>query len=96
MVRASGDSCPGYSLAESAKRGCHNGKHQAGRVRDRLSLTLACPTPDIHSIEDWRNDEVWIYLNQWQNPWGNSNKDLFTMYQVLQQITNALVIDTST
>lgn len=32
-------------------------------------------------LYSWHNDEVWIYLQQWQNPWGQSNKDLFTMYR---------------
>ena len=29
--------------------------------------------------EDWENDDVWIYLMQWENPWKYSNKELFAL-----------------
>ncbi len=48
-------------------------------------------------IEDWTNDEVWIYLNQFPNPWGHDNKELFTLYQGATADNECpLVIDTST
>lgn len=100
MVRASGEIILvlGTRKAESTKRATTMKKHQAGRVRDHLSPNASLPNSLIYTpIEDWRNDEVWIYLNQWQNPWGNSNKDLFTMYRGATADNECpLVIDTST
>ena len=100
MVRASGEVILvlGTRKAESTKRAATMKKHQAGRVRDRLSPNASLPNSLIYTpIEDWRNDEVWIYLNQWENPWGNSNKDLFTMYRGATADNECpLVIDTST
>jgi DNA sulfur modification protein DndC len=100
MVRVSGETIVvlGTRKAESAKRAATMSKHEVGRVRDRLSPNARLPNSLIYSpIEDWRNDEVWIYLNQWQNPWGYSNKDLFTMYRGATADNECpLVIDTST
>ena len=100
MVRANGETILvlGTRKAESAKRAATMEKHQAGRLRDRLSPNASLPNSLIYTpIEDWRNDEVWIYLNQWQNPWGQSNKDLFTMYRGATADNECpLVIDTST
>ncbi|AFY48442.1 putative sulfurtransferase DndC [Nostoc sp. PCC 7524] len=94
---------------ESIKRAISMEKHQAGSLRDRLNSNLvslnsllyhssSLPNSLIYSpIEDWRTDEVWIYLNQWQNPWGYSNKDLFTMYRGATADNECpLVVDTST
>jgi len=64
-------------------------KHQAGRVRDRLSLTLPAQLLIYTPIEDWRNDEVWIYLNQWQNLGETVTKTYSPCIGVLQQITDA-------
>jgi DNA sulfur modification protein DndC len=100
MVRVHGETIVvlGTRKAESAKRAATMNKHEAGRVRDRLSPNARLPNSLIYSpIEDWRNDEVWIYLNQWQNPWGYSNKDLFSMYRGATADNECpLVIDTST
>jgi len=100
MVRVNGETIVvlGTRKAESTKRAATMSKHEAGRVRDRLSPNARLPNSLIYSpIEDWRNDEVWIYLNQWLNPWGYSNKDLFTMYQGATADNECpLVIDTST
>ncbi|MBD2043097.1 DNA phosphorothioation system sulfurtransferase DndC [Microcoleus sp. FACHB-672] len=100
MVRVSGETIVvlGTRKAESTKRAATMLKHEAGRVRDRLSPNGRLPNSLIYSpIEDWRNDEVWIYLNQWQNPWGHSNKDLFTMYRGATTDNECpLVVDTTT
>ncbi|GAB4179095.1 MAG: DNA phosphorothioation system sulfurtransferase DndC [Coleofasciculaceae cyanobacterium] len=100
MVRIHGETIVvlGTRKAESSKRAATMNKHEAGRVRDRLSPNARLPNSLIYSpIEDWRNDEVWIYLNQWQNPWGYSNKDLFSMYRGATADNECpLVIDTST
>lgn len=100
MVRANGETILvlGTRKAESSQRAATMLKHQAGRIRDRLSPNASLPNSLIYTpIEDWRTDEVWIYLNQWQNPWGQNNKDLFSMYRGATADNECpLVIDTST
>lgn len=88
----------GIRKAESVKRAATMNKYEAERVRARLSPNGHLPNSLIYSpIEDWRNDEVWLYLNQWENPWGHSNKDLFTMYRGATADNECpLVVDTST
>jgi len=67
-------------------------------VRDRLSPNASLPNSLVYSpIEDWRTDEVWLYLMQWENPWGNNNKDLLAMYRGATADNECpLVVDTST
>ena len=100
MVRASGEVILvlGMRKAESNKRAIVMAKHEKGRVRDRLSPRSSLVNALAYTpIEDWRNDEVWIYLNQWGNPWGYSNKDLFSMYRGATADNECpLVVDTST
>ncbi|AFT98754.1 hypothetical protein O3I_003960 [Nocardia brasiliensis ATCC 700358] len=48
-------------------------------------------------IEDWDTDEVWMFLMQYANPWGVSNKDLLTMYQGASADSECpLVVDSTT
>jgi DNA sulfur modification protein DndC len=100
MVRANGETIVvlGTRKDESTKRAASMIKHQVGRVRDRLSPNASLPNSLIYTpIEEWRTDEVWMYLMQWQNPWGIDNKDLFTMYRGATADNECpLVIDTST
>jgi DNA sulfur modification protein DndC len=100
MVRSHGETILvlGIRKAESTKRAVTMEKHESGRVRDRLSPNASLPNSLIYTpIEDWSNNDVWIYLNQWENPWGQSNKDLFTMYRGATADNECpLVVDTST
>jgi DNA sulfur modification protein DndC len=100
MIRSSGEVILvlGTRKAESAKRAATMAKHREWRVRDRLNANPNRPNSLIYlPIEDWRDDEVWLYLNQWENPWGQSNKDLFTMYRGATADNECpLVVDTST
>ncbi|MBY0384822.1 DNA phosphorothioation system sulfurtransferase DndC, partial [bacterium] len=68
------------------------------RIRERLSPNTTLPNSLVFSpIEDWSNDDVWLYLMQVKNPWGFSNKDLLTMYQGANPDGECpLVVDTST
>jgi DNA sulfur modification protein DndC len=99
----------GTRKAESIKRAASMEKHEIGRMSEHLNdnsnsiksllyQSPSLPNSLIYSpIEDWRTDEVWIYLNQWPNPWKNSNKDLFTMYRGATADNECpLVVDTST
>ncbi|PSB34999.1 DNA phosphorothioation system sulfurtransferase DndC [Chlorogloea sp. CCALA 695] len=100
VVRANGETILvlGTRKAESIKRAATMEKHEEGRLRNRLSPNSSLPNSLIYSpIEDWRNDEVWLYLNQYENPWGQSNKDLFAMYRGATEDNECpLVVDTST
>ncbi|MGL4883153.1 MAG: DNA phosphorothioation system sulfurtransferase DndC, partial [Waterburya sp.] len=88
----------GTRKTESANRAAIMNKRDERKIRDRL-----CPHPHLPSsllytpIEEWRTDEVWLYLMQWENPWGYSNKDLFAMYRGATEDNECpLVVDTST
>ena len=100
IIRSSGETILvlGTRKAESTKRAHRMKKMEARRVRDRLSPNMNLPNSLVYSpIEDWRDDEVWLYLMQWDNPWGYSNKDLFSMYRGATADNECpLVVDTST
>jgi DNA sulfur modification protein DndC len=100
VIRSNGEAIVvlGTRKTESSNRAEIMAKREKGRVRERL-----CPHPHLPSsllytpIENWRNDEVWMYLMQWENPWGHSNKDLFAMYRGATEDNDCpLVVDTST
>lgn len=100
VIRANGEAILvlGTRKAESNARAARMKKLEAQRVRDHLSPNMNLPNSLVYSpIEDWRDDEVWLYLMQWQNPWGYSNKDLFAMYRGATADNECpLVVDTST
>jgi DNA sulfur modification protein DndC len=88
----------GTRKAESSKRAMTMLKHEKNRVRDYLSPNSRLPNSLIYTpIEDWRTDEVWMYLMQFPNPWGGNNQDLFTLYRGATADNECpLVVDTST
>ena len=88
----------GTRSAESAARSANMAKHRETRTGKHLNPNPANPNSSIYSpIEDWRTDEVWLYLMQFDNPWGCDNKDLFAMYRGATADNECpLVIDTST
>ncbi|NJK38815.1 MAG: DNA phosphorothioation system sulfurtransferase DndC [Oscillatoriales cyanobacterium RM2_1_1] len=88
----------GTRKAESQKRAATMDKHAEKRLRDRLSPNASLPNSLIYSpIEDWSNNCVWLYLHQYPNPWGHSNKDLFLIYRGATADNECpLVVDTST
>ncbi|HAC63411.1 MAG TPA: DNA phosphorothioation system sulfurtransferase DndC [Cyanothece sp. UBA12306] len=100
IVRANGEVIVvlGTRKTESQNRAAIMSKREEGRVRDRLCSHPHLPSSLLYTpIEDWRTDEVWLYLMQWENPWGHSNKDLFTMYRGATADNECpLVVDTST
>lgn len=99
-VRASGQVILvlGLRKSESNQRAAVMAKHERGRVRDRLSpCSSSIDSLAYTPIESWRTDEVWLYLMQWENPWGYSNQDLLTMYRGATADSECpLVVDTST
>ena len=88
----------GTRKAESSSRAALMEKHREWRVFSHINYNPNRPNSLIYTpIEDWRNDEVWLYLMQWDNPWGNNNKDLFAMYRGATADNDCpLVVDTST
>ena len=88
----------GTRKAESSQRAATMKKHEKKRVRDRLSPNASLPNSLIYTpIEDWSTNEVWMYLMQWDNPWGGNNNDLFTMYRGATADNECpMVVDTST
>lgn len=110
IIRANGEVLLilGTRKAESQNRASTMAKYEIGQVselikfnsglRNSLRYSGTLPNAVIYSpIQDWRDDEVWLYLMQWENPWGNSNKDLFAMYRGATADNECpLVVDTST
>jgi DNA sulfur modification protein DndC len=68
------------------------------RVRDLLSPNVSLPNSLVYSpIEDWTNDDVWLYLMQVENPWGYDNRMLLNMYRGASADNECpLVVDTTT
>jgi len=100
VVRANGEAIVvlGTRKAESTSRRHRMEKLEDERVRDRLSPNGSLPNSLVYSpIEDWSNDDVWLYLMQTDNPWGYDNKDLMAMYRGASADNECpLVVDTST
>ena len=88
----------GTRKAESAARARVMERFEKQRVRERLSPNGSLPNSFVYTpIEDWSNDDVWMFLMQVPNPWGYNNKDLLTMYQGASADGECpLVVDTST
>lgn len=89
----------GTRKAESTNRARNmKRREEKDRVRERLNYNSRMPNSYVYTpIEDWRTDEVWLYLMQWQNPWGVDNNDLFAMYRGATADNECpLVVDTNT
>ncbi len=88
----------GTRKAESAARAANMAKREKGRVRERLSPNSSLPGSFAYTpIENWSNDDVWFYLMQVKNPWGNNNRDLLGMYAGATPDGECpVVVDTST
>lgn len=100
VVRQSGEAILvlGTRKAESQRRHAVMKKHEKHRARDRLSPNANLPNSLIYTpIEDWTNDDVWLFLMQNKNPWGHTNKSLLGMYQGASADGECpLVVDSST
>lgn len=92
----------GTRKAESSRRNLRMAKTEAASRRaflnERLTLNTNLPNSKVYTpIEDWTNDDVWLFLMQFKNPWGYSNKSLLGMYQGASADGECpLVVDTST
>jgi DNA sulfur modification protein DndC len=100
IVKKSGEAILllGSRKAESQARAKVMTRHEKHRARERLSPNASLPSTLVYTpIEDWSNDDVWLFLMQVKNPWGYNNKDLLTMYQGASPDGECpLVVDSST
>ncbi len=72
----------GSRKAESVARARTMDRHEEGRVRAKISPNANLSNSFIYTpIEDWANDDVWLFLLEKSNPWGHDNMDLFSMYK---------------
>lgn len=99
-VRANGEAILvlGTRKAESSRRHANMNRHEAKRVRERLSPNSRLTNCMVYTpVEDWQNDDVWQFLMQTENPWGHSNKDLLGMYRGASEDGECpLVVDDTT
>ncbi len=100
VVQASGEAILvlGTRKAESQARSRSMTALEHRRQRERLSPNASLPGTLVYTpVEEWTNDDVWMFLMQVKNPWGYNNKDLLTMYQGASSDGECpLVVDSST
>ena len=100
VVRENGEAILvlGTRKAESSRRSSTMTTLERQRVREKLSPNMSLPNSLVYSpLENWSNDDVWLFLMQVSNPWGYRNKDLLTMYQGASPDGECpLVVDTTT
>lgn len=72
----------GTRKAESSRRNQTMTNLEKKRVRDLLSPNPTLANELVFSpLEAWTDDDVWVFLMQYKNPWGYSNMELLTMYK---------------
>lgn len=72
----------GTRKAESANRARTMEYYEKKRAREYLSPNGSIQNELVFSpLEDWSHVDVWEYLLNNENPWGQSNQELFEMYQ---------------
>ena len=88
----------GTRKAESSVRSANMKKYEVTSTRELLSTHGQLDRSWVYTpISSWTNDDVWIYLNQIENPWGHRNENLLGMYQGATEGGECpLVIDSST
>ncbi len=89
----------GVRKAESGSRKAVIEKHE-NSTRDFLDRN-SDPSLDrvwIYApIKDWANEDVWMFLTKYDNPWGYDNNQLYKMYRSATDDNECpLVVDTST
>ena len=72
----------GTRKAESSRRARTMAYYEKKRVRELLSPNPTLANELVFSpLENWTDDDVWVFLMQYKNPWGLSNMDLLTLYR---------------
>ena len=71
----------GTRKSESAARRQLMENYEKQRVREHLNPSSTMPNAYVYApLQDWTSDNVWQYLMQTPNIWGQSNKELLAMY----------------
>jgi len=100
VVRENGEAILvlGTRRAESQARARNMERHAQNAVRDKLGPNANLPNCLVYTpIEHWTNDDVWAFLTREQNPWGQDNHDLMSMYRGASEDGECpLVVDKST
>lgn len=88
----------GTRSAESAQRAKTIKRHAKNRTRKNLNYNPNLPNSYIYTpIVNWSNDDVWLFLLQYPNPWNHDNKYLMNMYRGASADGECpVVLDTST
>ncbi len=72
----------GTRKAESQRRARTMAYYEKKRVRELLSPNPTLANELVFSpLEEWNDDDVWVFLMQYKNPWGYSNHELLTLYK---------------
>lgn len=72
----------GTRKAESVNRAKTMAYYEKKRVRELLSPNPTLANELVFSpLSEWTDDDVWLFLMQYANPWGLSNNDLLTLYR---------------
>ncbi len=72
----------GTRKAESQRRARTMAYYEKKRVRELLSPSQTMANELVFSpLEDWNDNDVWVFLMQYKNPWGYSNQELLTLYR---------------
>ena len=72
----------GTRKQESSRRARTMTNLEKKRVRELLSPNPTLANELVFSpLEAWSDDDVWVFLMQYSNPWGYSNMDLLTLYR---------------
>lgn len=72
----------GTRKAESTNRARTMAALEKKRVRELLSPNPTLKNEYVFSpLEDWTDDDVWVFLMQYKNPWGQGNDLLLTLYK---------------
>lgn len=67
------------------------------KVGEHLSHHCEIPSAWVYTpVEDWRTEDVWLYLLNTFSPWGGQNRELITMYRNAQAGECPLVVDKTT
>lgn len=72
----------GIRKAESVNRARTMAYYERKRIRELLSPNESLANELVFSpLEEWTDDDVWVFLMQYKNPWGYSNQNLLTLYK---------------
>ncbi len=72
----------GTRKAESSRRKHTMEYYEKKRVRELLSPNPTLANELVFSpISEWSDDDVWVFLMQYKNPWGYSNNNLLALYR---------------